>query len=159
MSLSFIASKSFTSSSFSFYNFSMFSSLFWLFTTSIILIGTMYLFSIKKYWVLPKKKIFFAFSILVVTMCLPRVAFYELYIIVPTIFYLSTKFYNSSNNSLSKLGFIFLLIMFGVHDINAVFFLMSLIIFVLFFINFKKSYIKLWFFKVYKKQYKNYKWH
>jgi len=122
---------------------SMFSSLFWLFTTSIILIGTMYLFSIKKYWVLPKKKIFFAFSILIVTMCLPRVAFYELYIIVPTIFYLSTKFYNSSNNSLSKLGFIFLLIMFGVHDINAVFFLMSLIIFVLFFINFKKSYTKL----------------
>ena len=58
-------------------------------------------------------------------MCLPRMAFYELYITIPAIFYLSNKFFYSSNKFLSNLGFIFLIIMFGVHDINAIFYLIE----------------------------------
>ena len=75
-------------------------------------------------------------------MCLPRMAFYELYITIPAIFYLSNKFFYSSNKFLSNLGFIFLIIMFGVHDINAIFFLLSLIVFLLILFNTKKLDIK-----------------
>ena len=122
---------------------SIFSSIFWIFSSSIILIGSMYFFSIKKDWILSKKKLFLAFSILIVTMCLPRIAFYELYIIIPVKFYLLNKFFNSSNKFLSNLGFIFLIVMFGVHDINSIFFLISSISFILIFINLKKLNIKL----------------
>ena len=122
---------------------SIFSSTFWLFSSSVLLIGSIYLFSIKKYWLLSKTKLFFTFSILIVIMCLPRMAFYELYITIPALFYISKKFFYSANKSLSNFGFIFLLIMFGVHDINAIFFLISLTIFLLIYINLKKTNSKL----------------
>ena len=118
---------------------SLFSSTFWLFSSSVLLLGSIYLFSIKKYWLLKKKKLFFTFSILIVVMCLPRIAFYELHIIIPALFFISKKFFYSTNKSLSNIGFILLLIMFGVHDINSIFFLMSLITFLLIYINLKKN--------------------
>ena len=121
---------------------SIFATVFWIISTPLILIGTFYLFITKKVWILEKKKYFFTFSFLIVTMCLPRMAFYELYITIPAIFYLSNKFFNSSDKILSNLGFIFLIIMFGVHDINAIFFLLSLIVFLLIFFNTKKLDIK-----------------
>ena len=121
---------------------SIFTTIFWIISTAIILIGTFYLFIKRKVWILEKKRIFFTFSFLIITMCLPRMAFYELYITIPAIFYLSNKFFYSSNKFLSNLGFIFLIIMFGVHDINAIFFLLSLMVFLLILFNTKKLDIK-----------------
>lgn len=122
---------------------SIFSLLFWIFCSSIILMGTTYLFSIKKYWRLSKKKLFFTYSFLLVTMCMPRISFYELYLLIPAMFYISNLFFYSKNKFTSNLGFILLFIMFGIHDINAIFFQLSFIIFLLIFINNKKLDIKI----------------
>ena len=122
---------------------SIFSLLFWIFCSSIILMGTTYLFSIKKYWTLSKKKLFFTYSFLLVTMCMPRISFYELYLLIPAMFYISNLFFYSKNKFTSNLGFILLFIMFGIHDINAIFFQLSFIIFLLIFINNKKLDIKI----------------
>tara|TARA_B100000029_G_scaffold516138_1_gene627152 strand:- start:1863 stop:3071 length:1209 start_codon:yes stop_codon:yes gene_type:complete len=117
---------------------STFSNLFWFFLSSIFIICIFFLFGLKKECTFSKKNIFLAFCIISITICLPRIAFYELYLAIPTLIYISREFFYSSNKKISNYGFILLILILGIHDINMFFLINSILAFSLLIFNFKK---------------------
>ncbi len=117
---------------------SIFSNLFWFFSSSILIFCIFFLFGLKKNYIFPKKNIFLAFCVLLITICLPRIAFYELYVAIPILIYISREFFYSNNKKISNFGFILLILILGIHDINMFFLINSILVFSLLIFNFKK---------------------
>ena len=108
----------------------LFSYTAWLITSISFFIIT-YFLSIEKI----KKGSFeknMALGIVVTTACLPRMQQYDLFLVIPALFFLGYNLMKSKKNYNSIIGFIFLMIMFAVQDIRAPIFLMLVIIFIFF---------------------------
>ena len=71
-----------------------------------------------------------ALGLVVTTACLPRMQQYDLFLVIPALFFLGFSLMNSQKKNNSIIGFTFLLIMFAVQDIRTPIFLMLSIIFI-----------------------------
>ncbi len=100
----------------------------WFITSLVFFIITYYLSidKIKKNSL--EKKI--ALGLVVTTACLPRMQQYDLFLVIPALFFLGYTLMISQKKYNSIIGFIFLLIMFTVQDIRTPILLMLSIIFI-----------------------------
>jgi len=106
----------------------LFSYISWLVTSIVFFIITYFLTfeKIKKDSL--EKNI--ALGLVVTTACLPRMQQYDLFLVIPALFFLGFSLMNSQKKINSIIGFTFLLIMFAVQDIRTPIFLMLSIIFI-----------------------------
>ncbi len=106
----------------------LFSYISWLVTSIDFFIIT-YFLSIEK---IKKNSIEknIALGLVVTTACLPRMQQYDLFLVIPALFFLGYSLMKSQKKYNSIIGFTFLLIMFAVQDIRTPIFLMLTIIFI-----------------------------
>ena len=106
----------------------LFSYISWLVTSIVFFIIT-YFLSIEK---IKKNSIEknIALGLVVTTACLPRMQQYDLFLVIPALFFLGYSLMKSQKKYNSIIGFTFLLIMFAVQDIRTPIFLMLTIIFI-----------------------------
>tara|TARA_Y100000590_G_scaffold102542_1_gene116522 strand:+ start:9132 stop:10364 length:1233 start_codon:yes stop_codon:yes gene_type:complete len=108
----------------------LFSYLSWFITSTSLFIIAYFLTKIEKGANSSINNI--AVAIVVTTTCLPRMQQYDLFIVIPALFYLGYNMMKSKEKYNGYIGFIFLLTMFIMQDIRTPIFLMLTMIFILF---------------------------
>ena len=119
---------------------SKYSNIIWLILASTFLIGT-YVFlrkenNLKKINI--NEECSLALGVIIITACLPRLQMYDLILAIPATYCLGNNLMLKKEKLVSLFGFIILIFMFAVHDLNAPIFIFFTIFLYFYLKNFKK---------------------